>query len=364
MAATPFPTDFVYAGAAQKLTLKTPVVDGGGDLTLSVNEDTAAAGWPVSLSVGQRLVIVVGRGTAFETKYAVKSITAGAGGSTLVVDAADKTWDSTPVTAAPAGTFVEHCLSASEMNYLNDHARTRQAHGSDGDLVDQNSAQALSNKTFPTPTAASHPATKAYVEAGFIPRLTQAQIDALSGDSRPIGLTVSNATTGQFQKWDGTKWVDYVDSSGSFTGDLSLVQNGAGDKGIRFLDGAVRRWYVAFEQATKRLNVHRYNSSGTYQGAPIIIEENGRVISGSHVGDVWVGTADGSGRVTIPLPTSPTGRWSVIASVVGEGDLTVMSQSGPATTSVTYYIWFSYDSGFSWQRKTGGVTVNWHAIAY
>lgn len=164
MAATPYPTDYVYAGNAVALTLKTAVSDGGGDLTLTVNEETATKGWP-SLGAGQRFVIVVGRGTAYETKYAVKTITSSASGSTLVVDSADKTFDNTPVTAAPAGTVVEHCWSATEASLANDHMRTKQAHGSDGDLVDQNTAQSLSNKTVMTPTAAGHPTTKSYVDA-------------------------------------------------------------------------------------------------------------------------------------------------------------------------------------------------------
>lgn len=164
MAATPYPTDYVYAGNAVALTLKTAVSDGGGDLTLTVNEETATKGWP-SLGAGQRFVIVVGRGTAYETKYAVKTITSSVSGSTLIVDSADKTFDNTPVTAAPAGTVVEHCWSATEASLANDHMRTKQAHGSDGDLVDQNTAQLLSNKTVMTPTASGHPTTKAYVDA-------------------------------------------------------------------------------------------------------------------------------------------------------------------------------------------------------
>jgi len=159
MAATPYPTDYVYAGNATVLTLKTAVSDGGGDLTLTVNEETAAKGWP-SLGAGQRFVIVVGRGTAYETKYAVKTITSSAAGSTLTVDSADKTFDNTPVTAAPTGTEVEHCWSATEASLANDHMRTKSAHGADGELVDQNTAQLLSNKTVMTPTAAGHPTTK------------------------------------------------------------------------------------------------------------------------------------------------------------------------------------------------------------
>lgn len=197
MAATPYPTDYVYAGNAVALTLKTAVSDGGGDLTLTVNEETAAKGWP-SLGAGQRLVIVVGRGTAYETKYAVKTITSSAAGSTLVVDSADKTFDNTPVTSAPAGTVVEHCWSATEASLANDHMRTKQAHGSDGDLVDQNTAQLLSNKTVMTPTASGHPTTKSYVDAAdalALPKAggTMSGAIAMGGTNKITGLAAADA---------------------------------------------------------------------------------------------------------------------------------------------------------------------------
>lgn len=196
MAATPYPTDYVYAGNAVALTLKTAVSDGGGDLTLTVNEETAAKGWP-SLGAGQRLVIVVGRGTAYETKYAVKTITSSAAGSTLVVDSADKTFDNTPVTSAPVGTVVEHCWSATEASLANDHMRTKQAHGSDGDLVDQNTAQLLSNKTVMTPTASGHPTTKSYVDAAdalALPKAGGTMSGAIAmGGNKVTGLAAASA---------------------------------------------------------------------------------------------------------------------------------------------------------------------------
>ena len=39
-------------------------------------------------------------------------------------------------------------------------------------------------------------------------RLSQAQIDALSGVTRPIGLVVVNLTRGCQQMWTGAEWVD------------------------------------------------------------------------------------------------------------------------------------------------------------
>ena len=183
-------------------------------------------------------------------------------------------------------------------------------------------------------------------------RLSQAQIDALSGVTRPIGLIVENLTTGATQKWDGAKWVDLVDSSGAtFSGDVEVVQSGAGDRGLRFFDGTVRRWFVAFEQATKRLNFHRYNASGVYQGASIILEPSGQVVSSSHVGGVWSGVMGASGLVTLALPLSPSGNWSVTATAATNGPVNVAAVTA---SSVTF------------QHSFAGVaaTIHWHAIAY
>lgn len=48
----------------------------------------------------------------------------------------------------------------------------------------------------------------------LIRRLTQAQIDALSGVTRPIGLVVVNLTRGCPQMWTGSAWVDVAVGAG------------------------------------------------------------------------------------------------------------------------------------------------------
>lgn len=244
MAATPYPTDYVYAGNAVALTLKTAVSDGGGDLTLTVNEETSTKGWP-SLGAGQRFVIVVGRGTAYETKYAVKTITSSVSGSTLVVDSADKTFDNTPVTAAPAGTVVEHCWSATEASLANDHMRTKQAHGSDGDLVDQNTAQLLSNKTVMTPTASGHPTTKSYVDAAdavvaavaaaALPKAggTMTGDIAMSGGKTITGLPAADAN-GEAVRWEQ---IQPVYAIGVLTSDQTIAASGT-NVTVAFADGS------------------------------------------------------------------------------------------------------------------------------
>ena len=214
MAPTPFPRDYVYAGNAQVLTLKAAVVDGGGDLTLTVNEETATKGWP-ALGGSQIIVVVVARNTPYETKYAVKQINSSASGSTLIVDAADKTYDSTPVTSAPIGSTVEHCWSATEASIANDHFRTKQAHGSDGDIADVNSSQTLKNKTLDAPVivngasmsntrlsnvadgvAATDAATKGQIDSAIPPGVVAPYAGAVapSGWLMCSGQTVPRAT--------------------------------------------------------------------------------------------------------------------------------------------------------------------------
>ncbi len=164
MPATPFPPNYMHLGTARPLLLDVALtIPPSGDIVISVSGDISTKGWS-SIPAGQKIVVTVGRGTAFESKYLVSSITFGVSSSTMTVVAADRNFDGTPPLNAPAGTTVEHTISATEMTTFTDHMRTRQAHGSDGDLVDQNSVQALSNKTFPTPTATGHPATKGYVD--------------------------------------------------------------------------------------------------------------------------------------------------------------------------------------------------------
>lgn len=165
MAPTPYPQDFLHSGSARPIELDVALtVPTSGDIIISVSGDISNYGWP-SIPVDKKMVVTIGRGTPYEAKYLVSTITFGVSSSTLTVLAADRGFDGTLPVEAPAGTIVEHTISATEVSLFTAHMQTKQAHGSDGNLVDQNSAQALTNKTFPTPTASGHPATKEYADA-------------------------------------------------------------------------------------------------------------------------------------------------------------------------------------------------------
>ena len=333
MAATPYPTDYVYAGNAQTLTLKTAVSDGGGDLTLTVNEETSAEGWP-SLGANQRLVIVVGRGTAYETKYAVKTISSSASGSTLTVDSADKTFDNTPVTAAPAGTEVEHCWSATEASTANDHMRTKEAHGSDGELVDQNSAQLLSNKTVMTPTAAGHPTTKSYVDAAddlALPKSGGTMAGKITLDGDPSSAL--HAATKQYADTMLPK------AGGTMSGAIAM---GGTNKITGLAAADANGDAVRYEQLTAKL-------------------DSARVVSG-----VWSGTTDASGDATITLPTSPTGNWAVTLTAKPDSysDWSTVTVKATTATSVTFRLWRWSTGAPQAASSSSSYDVHYIAVAY
>lgn len=186
MSATPYPQNLYHSGSAKPLTLDVALdVPPTGDITISVSDNAASKGW-VAIPNGNKMVVTLGRATQYEAKYLVSSVSSGQSSSTLTVLAEDRNYDGTIPVNAPAGTVVEHTVSATEMATINDHMRTRQAHGSDGNLVDQNSAQALSNKTFATPTDPSHAATKQYVDTGDDARV------AVAGDTMTGTLNMNN----------------------------------------------------------------------------------------------------------------------------------------------------------------------------
>ena len=321
MAATPYPTDYVYAGNAVVLTLKTAVSDGGGDLTLTVNEETSTKGWP-SLGAGQRLVIVVGRGTAYETKYAVKTITSSASGSTLVVDSADKTFDNTPVTAAPAGTVVEHCWSATEASLANDHMRTKQAHGSDGDLVDQNSAQLLSNKTVMTPTASGHPTTKSYVDAAdalALPKAggTMTGKITLDGDpSAALHAAPKQYVDAMLPKAGGTMSGNVAMGGNKVTGLAAASSNG---DAVRYEQLTSLGVYSAW---TPTLTASSSNPTASATASENRYTQTGKRVSGWGHMNV---TAAGGGTYRLPLPVAPR---STSAAYKPIGWVTLIVDSG------------------------------------
>lgn len=148
MAVTPYPQNLFHLGSARALTLDVQLdVPPSGDILIYTKGNATSSGWQ-PVPNGQKMVVTVGRGTQYEAKYLVSSITFAASVTTMRVLAADRGYDGVPPTVAPAGTTVEHTVSATEMATINDHMRTRLAHGSDGELVDQNSVQTLTNKTL------------------------------------------------------------------------------------------------------------------------------------------------------------------------------------------------------------------------
>lgn len=148
----------------------------------------------------------------------------------------------------------------------------------------------------------------------------------------------------------------------TMTGDLTMESGGANDRWLRFTDGDVVRWRVGFggsAAGTDALIVQRYDGSGVFVDQPLIVTAAGRVLSSSHVGDVFTGTVNGARQVVIPLPASPTGRWSLSLNPVAPlGQALIVSETA---TSVVVD-----------PRTPGGlilssgdpVTIHWHAIAY
>lgn len=156
MAPTPYPQNLLHSGTAKPLLLDVALsVPPSGDIVISVAGNAASKGWP-SIPIGQKIVVTIGRGTQYEAKYLVSTVSSGSTSSTLTVLAADRNYDGTLPLNAPAGTTVEHTISATEMTSITDHMRTRSAHGADGNLIDENSPQTLANKTLTSP-AISNP---------------------------------------------------------------------------------------------------------------------------------------------------------------------------------------------------------------
>lgn len=203
MSATPYPQNLLHSDAAQPLQLNAQVtVPPTGDMELAIAGDASVAGWPV-IPVGQKMVVTVARDTSYEKKYLVSSITSGTYVSTFEIVAADREYDGLQPTAAPAGSTVEHTVSAVEMSTVNDHMRAKAAHGSDGDLIDADSAQTLSNKTLTSPTFTGAAASDLPMGGKKVTGLangssaqdgaTKAQVDVVSGAASAAQSTADAA---------------------------------------------------------------------------------------------------------------------------------------------------------------------------
>ena len=233
MSATPYPQNLLHSDAAQPLQLNAQVtVPPTGDMELAIAGDASVAGWPV-IPVGQKMVVTVARDTAYEKKYLVSSITAGTYVSTFEIVAADREYDGLQPTAAPAGSTVEHTVSAVELATVNDHMRAKAAHGSDGDLIDADSAQTLTNKTLTSPTFTGAAASDLPMGGKKVTGLangssaqdgaTKAQVDVVSGAASAAQSTADAA----LPKAGGTMTGDIVMSdSKTVTGLPAADANG------------------------------------------------------------------------------------------------------------------------------------------
>lgn len=151
MATASLPQNLFHQGTAQALALASTMnVPPSGNIAIVVSGNASASGWQ-PIPNGQKMVVTVGRGTPYESKYLVSSLDSGSTQSTLHVLEADRDYDGTQPTLAPAGTLVEHTVSATEMATINDHMRTKQTHGASGELADTESSQTLKNKTLVDP---------------------------------------------------------------------------------------------------------------------------------------------------------------------------------------------------------------------
>lgn len=203
MAPTPYPRNLMHSGAALPLTLKESLaVPPTGDITLVVDGNATSKGWP-TIPAGESIVVTVGRGTLYESKYLVSSLVASTDQTSLLVLEVDRAYDGTTPVNAPSGTIVEHTISATEMQQINTHMRSRSQHGADGDLVDTGSAQTLTNKTLTSPAFAGAATSDLPMGGKKVTGLangssaqdgaTKAQVDVVSGAASAAQSTADAA---------------------------------------------------------------------------------------------------------------------------------------------------------------------------
>ncbi len=276
MSATPYPQNLLHSDAAQPLQLNAQVtVPPSGDMELAIAGDASVAGWPV-IPVGQKMVVTVARDTAYEKKYLVSSITAGTYVSTFEIVAADREYDGLQPTAAPAGSTVEHTVSAVELATVNDHMRAKAAHGSDGDLIDADSAQTLTNKTLTSPTFTGAAAS-----------------DLPMGGKKVTGLANGSgaqdaATKAQVDAAQSTANAALPKAGGTMSGDIAM----GGKKVTGLANGS------GAQDAATKAQVDAAQST-----ANAALPKAGGTMGGNLVMDVGAKVAGATGDLTIHTPT-------------------------------------------------------------
>ena len=328
MAPTPYPRNLMHSGSALPLTLKESLaVPPTGDITLVVDGNATSKGWP-TIPAGESIVVTVGRGTLYESKYLVSSLTASTDQTSLLVLEVDRAYDGTTPVNAPSGTIVEHTISATEMQQINTHMRSRSQHGADGDLVDTGSAQTLTNKTLTSPAFAG----------------------AATSDLPMGGKKVTGLANGSGAQDAATK--AQVDSASSAASAAQSTANAALPKAGGTMSGAIAMGgskVTGLAAATANGDAVRYE-----QLTPKL--DSARVKSG-----VWSGTTDASGYVTITLPESPTGSWAVIV-MEANASLRLVSLIGATSTSAVVRVMYTNGTDLL-ILASSSVTLHYIAIA-
>lgn len=223
----------------------------------------------------------------------------------------------------------------------------------------------------------------------LVRRLSQAQIDALGADQKPIGVLVYNATTSRVERWTGAGWVcaDGGDrlplTGGTLSGDVNLNTANV-DRSIVFMRNVVVRRRLVYVPTTGEVRWQRFGETGVLQGTDLTVSDAGVVTLGhaTDSGDasgtivtkgyadsikttadaalpaarakagVWSGTTAVDGQVSISLGTPPSGTsWSFVPVGVKPVTCTVVSVTGGTAVVQT-------------SVNSTAASFHWHAIAY
>ena len=177
----------------------------------------------------------------------------------------------------------------------------------------------------------------------LVKRLTSAQIAALTAPQKPAGLVVYNTTTNKLQRSNGTAFVDAALEPANNLSDLASASTARTNLGLGTAATTAATAYATAAQGTKADNALPANYA---------------------VGGVIVATTNGSGQVSVTLPTSPTGNWSVTASAPAQ--FILVSVSG---TTATFTVYALSGSGPTYPlvllaSDPTPLRIFYHAIAY
>lgn len=156
----------------------------------------------------------------------------------------------------------------------------------------------------------------------LIRRLSQAQIDALSGSTRPIGLTVYNATSGRVEVWTGSRWEDVsaraVYATGWSTSDQSVavgasatVLYGAENDPLGLLSGGT---FTAPSTGVYVLTAHakimRGGATGLYARANLVVA--GATVTTQRISDASASVSEMSVNLTTVMPMAAADTASMV----------------------------------------------------